>query len=44
MWEHLYETVSSVIPKSQIVVVGVDIMGHTRSESVKIGYREYMRS
>lgn len=27
LWEHLYDTVSSVIPKSQIVVVGVDIMG-----------------
>lgn len=38
LWEHLYDTVSSVIPKSQIVVVGVDVMGgQTRSESVKIG-------
>ena len=27
LWEHLYDTVSSVIPKSQILVVGVDIMG-----------------
>ena len=27
LWEHLYETVSSVIPKSQTVVVGVDVMG-----------------
>lgn len=38
LWKHLYDTVSNVIPKENIVVVGVDIPGgDTRSGSVKNG-------
>lgn len=38
LWKHLYDTVASVLPVTNIVVVGVDIMGGvTRSESVKNG-------
>lgn len=38
LWRHLYDTLSLVLPKNKIIVVGVDICGgSTRSESVKIG-------
>ena len=38
LWQHLFDTVSSVLPKENIVVVGVDIPGgETRSGSVKNG-------
>lgn len=40
LWKHLYDTVSSVIPRENIVVVGVDIPGgETRSGSVKNGLK-----
>lgn len=38
LWRHLYDTACSVMPKENIVVVGIDIPGGaTRSESVKKG-------
>lgn len=38
LWQHLYVTVTKIIPASNIVVVGVDIKGgDTRSGSVKKG-------
>lgn len=38
LWQFLLDTVTSVVPRSQVVVVGVDIPGgSTRNESVKIG-------
>lgn len=38
LWQHLYATVTNIIPASNIVVVGVDIEGgETRSGSVKKG-------
>lgn len=38
LWRHLYDTVISVLPKENVVVVGVDIPGgQTRSGSVKNG-------
>lgn len=38
LWKHLYDTVKQVIPKDNIIVVGVDIQGGaTRSGSVKKG-------
>jgi len=38
LWKHLYDTVTSVLPKENIVVVGIDIPGgETRSGSVKNG-------
>lgn len=38
LWRHLYDTVISVIPKENVVVVGIDIPGgQTRSGSVKNG-------
>ena len=38
LWRHIYDTVSSVISKGNIVVVGLDIPGgETRSGSVKNG-------
>lgn len=38
LWRHIYDTTAQVLPKDNIVVVGVDIPGGaTRSESVKNG-------
>lgn len=38
LWRHIYDTVISVLPKENVVVVGVDIPGGaTRSGSVKNG-------
>lgn len=37
LWKHLYDTVASVLPATNIIVVGVDVRGVTRSESVKKG-------
>ncbi len=38
LWRHLYDTVCRILPKEQVVVVGMDIPGgNTRSESVKYG-------
>ena len=38
LWRHLYDKVTTVLPKDNIVVVGVDIPGgETRSGSVKNG-------
>ena len=38
LWRHLYDTVSSVLSRDNIVVVGIDIPGgETRSGSVKNG-------
>lgn len=38
LWRHLYDMVIEVLPKENVVVVGVDISGgSTRSESVKNG-------
>lgn len=38
LWQHMYETAISVVPKENVVVVGVDIPGGaTRSGSVKNG-------
>ena len=38
LWRHTYDTALAVIPKENIVVVGVDIMGgETRSKSVLAG-------
>ena len=38
LWKHLYDTVIEVLPKENVVVVGVDIPGgETRSGSVKNG-------
>jgi 2-C-methyl-D-erythritol 4-phosphate cytidylyltransferase len=44
LYKHVYDTLSSVIPISNIIVVGVDIEGgSTRNESVKIGL-QYLAS
>lgn len=38
LWRHIYDTVTSVLPKENVVVVGIDIPGgKTRSGSVKNG-------
>lgn len=38
LWKHLYDTVTGILPKENVVVVGVDIPGgETRSGSVKNG-------
>ena len=38
LWRHIYDTVISIIPKRNVVIVGVDIPGgQTRSDSVKKG-------
>lgn len=38
LWKHLYDTVTEVLPKENVVVVGIDIPGgETRSGSVKNG-------
>lgn len=38
LWRHVYDTICSILPKENIVVVGVDIPGGaTRSGSVKNG-------
>lgn len=38
LWRHIYDTVTSILPKENVVVVGVDIPGgETRSGSVKNG-------
>lgn len=38
LWQHLFDTVCAVLPKENVVVVGVDIPGgETRSGSVKNG-------
>lgn len=38
LWRHVYDTALKVLPKENVVVVGVDIPGgSTRSESVKNG-------
>ncbi len=38
LWKHIYDTICEFIPKTQIVVVGVDIEGGiTRNASVKNG-------
>lgn len=38
LWKHLYDTVTDVLPKENVVVVGIDIPGgETRSGSVKNG-------
>lgn len=38
LWRHLYDTVTEVLPKENVVVVGIDIPGgETRSGSVKNG-------
>lgn len=38
LWRHIYDTVTSVLPKENVVVVGIDIPGgSTRSGSVKNG-------
>lgn len=38
LWRHLYDTIVELLPKENVVVVGVDIAGgNTRPESVKKG-------
>lgn len=38
LWRHIYDTVTSILPRENVVVVGVDIPGgETRSGSVKNG-------
>lgn len=38
LWQHLYDTITSILPKENVVVVGIDIPGgETRSGSVKNG-------
>lgn len=38
LWQHMYETAISIVPKENVVVVGIDIPGGaTRSGSVKNG-------
>ena len=38
LWRHVYDKMCQLIPKEQIVVVGVDVTGgETRSRSVMIG-------
>lgn len=44
LYKHVYDTLCSVIPPSNIIIVGIDIKGgSTRNESVKIGL-EYLAS
>ncbi len=44
LWRHIYEKVTSLIPKENVVVVGVDIIGGiTRARSVVCGL-QYLKS
>lgn len=38
LWQHIYDTITGILPKENVVVVGIDIPGgETRSGSVKNG-------
>lgn len=42
LYMHVYDTLASILPKTNIIIVGVDVAGgSTRNESVKIGL-EYL--
>lgn len=44
LWHHIYDNVTELLPKKNVVVVGIDIAGgKTRSESVKNGLEWVMK-